>query len=48
MAADMLTYMFISGISKGLCLYIDVFCDVTYGSMHKTLNIGQNDEVRTI
>ena len=45
MAADMLAYMFISGFSKGMCLYIDVFSGVTYGSMYKTLNIGQDDEV---
>ena len=48
MTADMLAYMFISGISKGMCLYIDVFSGVTYGLTYKTLNIGQDDEVCTI
>ena len=48
MAADMLAYMFISGISKGMCLYIDVFSGITYGPISKTLHIDQDDEVRMI
>lgn len=37
MAADILTEMFMSGFSKGMCLYIDVFRSVTYEPMYKTL-----------
>ena len=39
MTADMLAYMFISGMFKGMCLYIDVFSGVRYRSMYKTLHI---------
>ena len=45
MAGDMLTYPFVSGISKGMCLYIDLFCGVTFGPMFITLNIGLDNEI---
>ena len=30
MAADMLIYLLMNMVSKGMCLYIDVFRSVTY------------------